>query len=107
MGVVYKAGILALLSLVFFLYQNFSFKSEPLSLKKNDASDVESALRKAAATSYEEEQKVREEVLISDRKKAQIEEEAKPQRTINSIQYEDVEIYDGEPIDISVDPQKQ
>lgn len=107
MGVVYKTGILVLLSLVFFLYQNFSFKTEPLSLKKSDDEFVGAALQQAAAVSYEDEQKVREEVIIADRKKQEEQEQAKPQRTINSIQYEDVEIYDGEPIDISVDPQKQ
>jgi hypothetical protein len=83
----------SILSLIFvaLAFQNFSLKTEPMGLTKDDHDEMYQALQGAVKESDEEKFEKRKAVVNGD-------DDLRKGRSINSIQHDPGEVYEGGPV---------
>ncbi len=84
------AAVLAFLAFLAISFQNFSFKSEPLSFGKNNQAEMQDAVLSEVQVSDEEKKKRREAMENGAF-------DIHQQRNIDSLQIETGEVYEGGP----------
>lgn len=91
----------SILSLIFvaLAFQNFSLKTEPMGISKDDHDEIYQALQGAVKDSDKEQSEKRKAVVNGD-------DDIRKGRAINSIQDNPGEVYEGGPVSVDMSEEK-